>query len=235
MTRHPIHLAARLPLLLAAALLSGCSGLLAPAPTATATASSTLLPSPTASPTYTPTNTPLPSATVTPTLKPSPTSTNTPEPPTPTATASQTSTPAAFDPDTNPYVYVYYILLNTGGPAACGDSLIQFSTGIPRSGDIATDVLNGMRSLLANKSEYFGNVYNPLYASSLNIDRVEFDDSTGYVWVYMTGSLERSGDPCDNTRIKLMVWQVGRQFSEVRKVKAFINDAHFIDYVANDK
>ncbi|GAB4398932.1 MAG: hypothetical protein OHK0052_22160 [Anaerolineales bacterium] len=185
-----------------------------------------------------PSATPVPPS---PTFTPQPpTATVTPIPPTATATETPTETPSPtptfiVTPGESNEIHIYYVLLNTGGSAACGDSMIAVRTGLLRTGDIAKDVKAGLEVLLRNKNEYFGNLYNPLYASNLSVSEVTFEKSNGYVWIYLYGTLVRSGNSCDNTRIKLQVWQVARQYAGVKKVKVFLNDNHFIDYVGNDK
>lgn len=109
-----------------------------------------------------PTTTPVP-----PTLTPKPTSTDTPIPPSPTATSTLTDTPtptitnsatATTTPSITPTdtptatptkvfgyipenaIVIYLTHIGTGGPVACGDSLVAIMTGHIRTGDIEKDI-----------------------------------------------------------------------------------------------
>lgn len=203
-------------------------------PTNTPLPSETPLP-PTPTP-LPPTDTPIP-PTDTPTLLP-PTATETSMPtatatPTPTATtvpaAGGTIVPAA----SGSTVTIYFIQLKTGGPIACGDSAIGVSSGVKRTGDTARNVAEGLRVLLATKSKTVGTLYNPLYASSIKVDRVFLEGDL--IWVYLRGTYKLPKDDCDNLRVKAQIWLTIRQFSDVKRTNIFLNDIPFGDRVSNDK
>jgi len=105
-----------------------------------------------APPTETSTRLP-PTTTLTATATPSPTDTVTPEP-------TATETPPPPTPSGDQAVYIYLVQTGTGGPVACGDSLIKVNTGLPRSGDNATDISAALRRLLV-KRQWMVGLYNP--------------------------------------------------------------------------
>ncbi|MCK5313475.1 MAG: GerMN domain-containing protein [Anaerolineales bacterium] len=219
-------------LVLAMILLSGCSSEPSepkqqPAQeTSTATYTS---PPPSATPlppTETPTPLP-PTETSTATLTPSPTNT-----PFPTETPTETLVPPT--PSGEDAVYVYYIQLDTGGPVSCGDSLIKANTGVWRTGDVEKDVATALKRLFY-KREYFGNLYNPVYLSNLEVSNVSFHTYYGEVSVDLSGTYVRSGDRCDDSRVRAQVWSTVRQFPEVKKVNILLNGNLLGDILATGK
>ena len=196
-------------------------------------------------PSATPTKTPLPPTTTftslpptsTPTLKPTRTPTETPTE-TPTLTPTPSATPVASSGGwgaTTDSLLVYYIQLETGGTAGCGDSVIGLSTGQTRSGDIAKDVKLALQQLLANKNKYAGQFYNPVSLSNISVETVKYDDKSGLITVNLRGTYVRSGDDCDNTRVKAQVWSTIRQFRDVKMTNIYLNGGPFGDKVSNDK
>ncbi len=114
-------------------------------------------------------------------------------------------------------IYLYYIQLNTDGPVACGDSLIPLNTGVARTGDVEADVAVALGRLFYQR-EYFGNLYNALFRSNMSVTRVEFEENTGLVNVYLDGTYVRSGDRCDDRRVRAQVWTTIRQFKVIKTV-----------------
>ncbi len=220
-------------LVLAAVLLSGCrSSSSEPTEQPTQVIPSvtfTFTPSPTASPIPpTETYTRLP-----PTL--TPTSTHTP---TPTETPFPTETPTETFPPPTPFgedaVYVYYIQLDTAGPVSCGDSLIKANTGVWRTGDVEKDVATALKRLFF-KREFFGSLYNPVYLSNLEVSNISFKKFYGEITVDLQGTYVRSGDRCDDSRVRAQVWSTVRQFPEVKKVNIFLNGNLLGDILATGK
>jgi hypothetical protein len=188
------------------------------------------------SPTFTvqpATETPAPSAPPTATLLP-PTDTASPVPATPTATvtslpsetptAAQTETPTSPPPSPSgdEAIYVYYIQLDTEGPVACGDSLVAANTGMSRTGDIEADVRTALERLFF-KRQWFGVLYNPIYLSNLSVANVSFNAPTGEISVDLTGSYIRSGDRCDEGRVRAQVWTTIRQFKDIKTVYVLLD------------
>lgn len=161
------------------------------------------------------TDTPLPptvtftaTATSTATLTPLPSDTPTPEP-----TATETLPPPT--PSGDQAIYIYAIQTGTGGPVACGDSLIKINTGQWRTGDNATDIATALRRLLV-KSPYLAGLYNPVYLSNMAVSSVNFNPTTGQATVDFTGTYVRSGDHCDDGRVHDQIWTTIRQFPGVK-------------------
>jgi hypothetical protein len=170
-----------------------------------------------------PTNTPLP-PTITP-LPPTSTATASPSPvptdtPMPTATATPTQPPPT--PSGDQAVYIYLVQTNTGGPVACGSSLIKVNTGLPRTGDNATDIASALRRLLV-KLKFMVGLYNPVYLSNMSVASVNFNPSSGLATVDLIGSYVRSGDSCDDGRVHDQIWTTIRQFPGVKGVLVRLN------------
>lgn len=197
---------------------------ISPSPTETlpATQTPTQTPSPTDTPTVIPSATPAPVDTETPTPTASPT------PPLPIGAG-------AFASVSEGTVRIYFIRLKTGGTTGCGDSLVAMSSGVRISGDIAEDVAAGLERLFALKDKFIGDLYNPLYASSIRVEKVDFDSRSGLIAVYLRGTYKPSGDDCDHTRVKAQVWSTIRQFRGVERTNIYLNGIPFGDRVSNDK
>lgn len=206
-------------------ILTGC-GALPGRPTPTFTPeppTATSLPTNTPVP---PTDTPLPpteTPTITPTLPPTDT-------PTPEATA--TNTPLPPTPKPEEAILIYMIQKDTGGNVGCGDSMVWLNTGTFRSGSIEKDVSFALYKLFQIKMEYYGELYNPVYASNFNVSSVTFKRD-GQVDIQLTGSYGRSGDKCDNSRVREQIWSTVRQFKEIKRVYILLNTSLLGDVLAN--
>ena len=172
-----------------------------------ATIAPTLAPTDTRPPTDTATPLP-PTVTLTPTATPLPTDT-----PTPSDTPTPTSPPPT--PSGDQAIYIYLVQIGTGGPIACGDSLIKINTGLWRTGDNAADIATALRSLLV-KSKYIAGLYNAVYLSNLSLVGVDFHAPSGDATIDMTGSYVRSGDRCDDARVHDQIWTTIRQFPGIK-------------------
>jgi Sporulation and spore germination len=190
-------------------------------------------------PTVPPTSTPLPATDtpLPPTATPTATSTSTATPlPTDTPTPTESPTPTSPPPTASgeDAIYVYYILPKTDGPVGCGDSLVKVNTGLYRTGDNATDIATALRNLF-NKQQYIGNLYNPVYLSNWRIDSVEFKDYEGLANVSLSGGYVRSGDRCDDSRVRAQIWTTIRQFPGVKTVYILMNGNLLGDILAAGK
>ncbi|MCH7480355.1 MAG: hypothetical protein IIC79_03060 [Chloroflexi bacterium] len=137
-----------------------------------------------------------------------PPATRTPEPP----------------PTINPNGLIYYlILLGTGGPVGCGDSLIAVNSGIKKTGDVEQDIINVLNALFNIKTEYSGNLYNALYQSSLKAKRVEISGRTATV--YTRGTVVKPPDDCDKERFRVQVFTTVKGFNEIDGASIFANNA----------
>lgn len=179
----------------------------------------------------------------TPTFTEAPTTATSTHTPSPTATETPTATPTAVVaiPASSGWgasgsaLLIYYIKLDTGGDVGCGDSAVGLSTGNKRSGDIAGDVKLALQKLLANKNKYSGEFYNPVSLSNISVESVEYNGKTGLITVHLRGTYIRSGDDCDNTRVKAQVWNTIRQFRDIKMTNIYLNGGPFGDKVSNDK
>lgn len=199
-------------LLLALAMaVSSCSGLANGSPTAQPTASQ-LPPTQTPLPTITPTPIP-PTVTSTPTLTPLPSDT-----PLPTETATATLPPPT--PPADQAIHIYLVQTGTGGTTGCGDSLIKINTGIWRSGDMVQDISTALRSLLV-KRQWIAGLYNPVWLSNLAVVSVQIQGTTAIV--NLTGTYVRSGDPCDDRRVRDQIWTTIRQAGGVQSVNVYLD------------
>lgn len=220
----------RLAIIFAFGLAAGCAAPPTPVadslPTASVTPSLPTLtsPPPTATvPPPTETATAIPH-TSTPTVTPLPSET-----PAPTETPTETSPPPT--PSGEDAIYVYYILLNDGGPVACGDSLVKANTGLARTGDIEADVRTALERLFF-KRQYFGRLYNPVYLSNLEVESVKYDKNTKEVSVRLDGTYVRSGDRCDDGRVRAQIWTTIRQFEGVKTVYILLRESLLGDILA---
>jgi hypothetical protein len=168
-----------------------------------------------------------PTFTFTPAITDTPTLTATFTPP-PIPTIRFIPLPAASSDTIN----IYFIQPQTGS-GECNDRIFAVSSGIKISGDIEDDVKAGLRKLFSYKDKYYGELYNPLYASRIRVEKVDLNKS-GLIEVWMSGSYQRSGDPCDNTRVKAQIWSTIKQFRGVETTNIFMNDIPFGDRLSND-
>ncbi len=130
-------------------------------------------------------------------------------------------------------IYVYYILLDTGGPVACGDSLVAANTGLSRTGDVEEDVRTALGRLFF-KRQWFGKLYSPVYLSNLGVSDVSFDNYTGEISVNLEGTYVRSDDRCDNGRVRAQIWTTIRQFKDIKTVYILLNDNLLGDILATE-
>lgn len=210
-------------------LLSACS----PAPAAPQTS---LPPTPEQQATAVPTSLPaLPTSTLPPTLASTSTPTVTGEPsatppPTETAAPSETSTPTvtptatapAATPSGDDAVYIFLIQPDSGGNVACGDSLISINTGVWRTGDVESDVRTALQRLFV-KQQWIAGLYNPAYLSNIQVDSVKFKAFQGILSIRLSGTYVRSGDRCDDRRVREQVWNTIRQFSGIKTIDILLN------------
>ena len=162
------------------------------------TSTSEPTPTTTASSTDTPTHT-LPT-TNTPSLTPTDTQTLTP------------TTPFGFIPDDAIIIYLTHV--GTGGPVACGDSLVAIRTGNIRTKDIEKDIQLAIDTLFSI-GQYSGGLYNATYPSSLRFGGVTI--TKGEAVVELGGSYVKPKDACDASRYRAQVWSTIQQFPEVNR------------------
>ena len=161
---------------------------------------------PTLTPTDPPTETPTQTPSQTPTFTWTPSST-------PTETPTLTATTAFGYIPENAIVF-YMTHVGTGGPVACGDSLVAIMTGHVRTGDIEKDIALAVDTLFSI-GPYSGALYNATYPSSLRVGGVDMDKDVAIV--ELGGSYQKPKDACDASRYRAQVWTTIKQFPEVNR------------------
>jgi hypothetical protein len=127
-------------------------------------------------------------------------------------------------------IYKYLIHLGTGGPVACGDSLVPMHVS-QRTGDVKKDVATALKSLFAT-GKYSGGLYNPLASSKLKVRRVEYIPANKNAQVFLGGRLVKPTTYCDIARSRAMVWATAQQFTEVRHATIWLGSALLGDLLA---
>jgi hypothetical protein len=243
------HLQKSLPivLLVIMTLLAGCTSQEntsdAPQSSAVTLPPSTLTSSPlppTLTSTLPPTVTSSATSTVTPTFQKYSSATSTPEP-TYTETALPTETPTATvipvaESIPGNAIMIYLILPDTGGPIACGDSLIAIDSGLKATGDIKKDVAAAFNKLFAIGVKNVKGYYNALYQSRLTADRVVIDKSKQDITIYSDARFVRPNTDCDHLRYRAQVWATITQFPGIKRAHVYVKGAKLGDLLAvNDK
>ncbi len=164
------------------------------------------------------------------------------EAPTATASLAQPSPTAVYIPPTDTFVpptstpvvptpipepqrlQIFLIALEDNGqsgqPVGCGDSVVPVQVETTPTKEVLRASLN---QLLALKDQYYGEsgLYNALYQSDLQVDRITLEN--GKAEIYLTGTLMLGG-VCDNPRVKAQLEATALQFSTVQVVSIFIDD-----------
>ena len=168
--------------------------------------------------------------------------TNSLVPPNPTAlqptpivqlpTEAQVDTQVPTDPPIQHTVQIFLIAVGdngqTGIPIGCGDSAVSVQVEIPPTQGVLKAALV---ALLSNKDQFYGQsgLYNALYQSDLQVDRVSIDN--GNASVYLIGSLLMGGE-CDIPRVQAQLEQTALQFSTVTQAAIFINGKPLADVLS---
>jgi len=108
----------------------------------------------------------------------------------------------------------------SGKKVGCGDSAVPVEIALSRPGPALEGAL---RALLALKAQYHepSGLYNALYASSLELVRIERQGKDARI--YLKGYLELGGE-CDNTRILAELQETALQFADVGQVQLYLED-----------
>jgi len=131
-------------------------------------------------------------------------------------------------------IYKYLIHVGTGGPVACGDSLVPIYVGA-RTGDTEKDVVTALNKLFATPKNS-GGLFNPLADSKLKARGVEYNPSNRNVTVHLGGRLVKPKTSCDIKRARAMVWATAQQFPEVQHAVIWIGSSLLGDLLAaNDR
>ena len=106
--------------------------------------------------------------------------------------------------------------VGTGGPNACGDTIIGISSGFVRSEDVKEDIKIALNTLFAS-GQNVGAYRNSTYPSSFRVSDVELNKSTGVATITLSGSYSKPSDYCEARRYRDQVWATARQFPEVNR------------------
>ena len=213
-------------LLVSVTFLSACASATPVPPTATIKPSDTPLPTETPiPPTATYPATPTETATETPTAAPTKTPTET-LPPTETPTETPTDTPAPAWANPNA-IRIYVTFVGTGGPNACGDTIVGISSGYLKSGNVAEDIKTALNTLFAS-GQKVGAYRNSTYPSSFRVDSVDFNQSAGKATITLSGSYAKPADYCEGRRYRDQVWATARQFPEVTDVTIWLTNGKLL-------
>ena len=177
------------------------------------------------------TDTPIPpTATFTPTVTQTPTFTLSP-----TITETPTISPVpGTDTPVPGTMEIYFVYLNPTEDDECGYSLVPVSIGVLPSGDPQADVATVLGRLFSTGVKYVGGLYNPLYASTVQVDSVSYDSANQEILVQASGPLIRVED-CDWTYIRGQVNTTVNRIPGVSQVEIKLNGHAFNDLVSTDK
>ncbi len=164
---------------------------------------------------------PSPTTAPLPPIEPSPT----PEVITPTEPVIQ---PTAAQVEPSPtsgqqFVQIYLIAIddngNSGPQVGCGDSAVAVSVEIQPTKEV---LRASLEKLLSLKQQFYGEsgLYNSLYQSELQIDKISLEN--GKAEIYLTGTTALGG-VCDNPRFEAQLTYTVLQFSTIQEVSIFIN------------
>lgn len=227
-------------LVIASLILGACTSTAAspqaviPSPSVIAAATATVAPAePTGTPSPTQASTPTPTATQEPSATPTLTASVAPsETSTPTDTPTITAAPPT--PTGEDAIYIYAIRIGDGGPIACGDSVVPINTGVWRTGDVESDVRTALQRLFV-KQQYIAGLINPAYLSNIQVDSVDFKAFQGILSIRLSGTYVRSGDRCDDRRVREQVWSTIRQFSGIKTIDILLNGNLLGDILAGNE
>ena len=126
-------------------------------------------------------------------------------------------------------IVIYLTHLGTGGPVACGDSLVAIMTGYHRTGNIEKDIQLAVDTLFS-VGQYSGALYNATYPSNLRVSGVFLEK--GEAVVELDGSYAKPENACDASRYRAQVWTTIQQFPEVNRAIPKVRGALLGDLLA---
>lgn len=132
-------------------------------------------------------------------------------------------------------VQVYLIAPEDGGAlgrkVGCSDSAVAVEVVLPK----ARPALEGsLEALFALESRYDGTsgLYNPLYASPLEIETIQRVGSEARIRL---GGYVEIGDDCDGPRMLAQLTETALQFPDVQRVTFFLGDKPLRQLLAGQK
>ena len=145
--------------------------------------------------------------------------------------AAGTVEPTAL-PITSGVVKIYLIALDDNGISGkligCNDSVVPVEIMVDPGADALRAALD---TLLGLKDQYYGQsgLYNALYQSNLQVDKIEIEPNE--LKVELVGTVMLGGE-CDNPRFGAQLTETVAQFAEGRQVKIEINDESLYDVLS---
>ena len=118
---------------------------------------------------------------------------------------------------------MYFVILDSGGPVACGDSLYAIYTGHVRTGDTEEDIRIALDRLFSS-GPYFGNLYNAVYPNNFQVQSVDFKLSTGNATIVLNNGYIKPANYCDSRRYREQIWATARHFPEVKRISIFLSN-----------
>ena len=167
------------------------------------------------------TDTPTLTASATPSLTPAKTSTASITP-TGTPTASATPVPVVGFPENA--IVAYFVIIGSGGPVACGDSVIPVLTGHYKTGNTEEDLRTALNYLFS-AGQYVLGLYNATYTSSLKATTIDYHAGRGTAITQLAGSYVPPITKCDAHRYRAQVWTTAYQFDEIKDFTPYIGGA----------
>ncbi len=155
------------------------------------------------------------------TFTPSPTITNTPSN-TPTETLTATPVPGKGIPENA--IVAYFVIIDSGGPVGCGDSVIPVLTGHYKTGNTEQDLRTALNYLFS-AGRYVLGLYNATYTSSLQAMTIDFEAGNGSAVTQLSGSYVPPETKCDAHRYRAQVWTTAYQFDEIKDFTPYVGGA----------
>jgi hypothetical protein len=124
-------------------------------------------------------------------------------------------------------IRIYVTHLGTGGPLACGDTLVGISSGFLRTGNIEEDIRIAVNTLFAS-GQKVGAYHNATYPSSFRVSEVKYKKSNGTAVITLGGSYVKPVDRCEALRYREQVWATARHFPEVNRVTIWLENGKLL-------
>ena len=97
----------------------------------------------------------------------------------------------------------------------CNGIAVGVKTAVEKTDNLVKDVEAALNLLIHTKSQYIGNLYNPL--SHSDIQSVRVSDENGRLIIQFRGTYNRVDDPsCNNNLVRAQVWSTIKQFGGIK-------------------
>ncbi|HEX2222789.1 MAG TPA: GerMN domain-containing protein [Thermoanaerobaculia bacterium] len=123
----------------------------------------------------------------------------------------------------------------TGREVGCGDSAVAVVTTLPRQQPALQGALQALLDQQGHRNSPLTGHYNALYASPLQVERIERVGSQGAeVWVHLKGYLEVEG-ACDGERALAQLTETALQFPDVSRAQFLLGGRPLSGLLPKDK